>query len=1127
MVKRAQNTVITLLCLMISFIAAEEMAQRTNTGAILELKDKIWHGAGQAGITGFDGFENYWNIAPDNQKPNLFTDYYDTWNMNERWSLELKRELLKYHRQGYYVIPQFGVNIFYIWQQYLDGSQDDELDNLIKGLKYLAIPVFIRIGYEFNNFPGEPWLTPFTPEQYQEVFRVFAKKLKESGLEVACVFNASLSGNLGVMGYYPGDEWVDWLGYNTFSDISGGAHPLIGIMNGEAAARKKPVMIGEASPMVVNGVTYGDWGWFNTYFGMIKGNPPIKQMCYINWDWDVQDMVGGNGMFPWGDARLQMPGSVKDQYFQTLSDPAYLHACSEKETRSYFFYNDSEAPPTVTNVKRDGEFLTWNKVEDKGESGLAHYTIYKNGKLWDYIIGEKYPVHDLHQGYDANVQVSAMDRAGNESGKSASLKVELVKKYELLWDGEFDYPATSAAVDWKWMGSQDGNGKSPPDDVIIDTTGKLSGKYSCILPDYQIKPEMNNWWRSLPKEYPKDWKVQLFQSFNVEKDQEYTISFQAVAKEARTIKLYFMDHHVNPDHTHFPAGRDPLFDEEWEFYKIWDVEIGTTPRSYKYKWAAPHSECARLSFMMGKVEPTTIWIDAISVRAEVDLKAPVAVAGEDRVVMDNDNNGVEKVDLDGSKSSDEDGTIVSYSWQEQGKEIAKGAKVNVTLDLGIHPIVLVVTDNHGVIGKDSVEIVVTNGSPIARIDGSVDKLVDFDANGKEDITLDGSSSRDFNGSIASYKWTLNGTQVGTDKKVSLSLESGKTHQIALIVTDNENNTGKMDKAIMVCPEIARNATVTVSSTSDGKAEHIIDADANSFWLSNYSKTPEWALFDLKGQHDVGMACINWTDEHAANYELQGSNSKDFTDFTVISSVKDGQGGIDTVRAKKPVKCQYVRLHTTSGNPYREVFKDSSGYFKAIVMNTSSPTITFVPKDTAEHIYLAICQDNYYLCEANTPYRVSEQVSNIQVGNDITFKYKYLDKTGTLKFSEVFTFKVGSPPDGFYYGIKDLKLFSGDHSVSIIPTNHIQSTLPKSMNFSAIPNRANKTIKLQYSLPEKTHVKISLYSLNGKLVNQIINAPLRAGAHQMQWNSSHLPSGIYLFRIEAGKRIKVHNCAILK
>ena len=126
-------------------------SSRVETGALLELDGKIWSGAGQAGVTGFDGFESYWSIAPSNQKPSIFMDYYDSYNIGPEWTHELKQELLKFHRQGYYVIPQIGYNIDYFWEEILSGGHQTELDNLVKGFQYLGIPVFLRIGYEFNN----------------------------------------------------------------------------------------------------------------------------------------------------------------------------------------------------------------------------------------------------------------------------------------------------------------------------------------------------------------------------------------------------------------------------------------------------------------------------------------------------------------------------------------------------------------------------------------------------------------------------------------------------------------------------------------------------------------------------------------------------------------------------------------------------------------------------------------------------------------------------------------------------------------------------------------------------------------------------------------------------------------
>ena len=72
---------------------------------------------------------------------------------------------------------------------------------------------------------------------------------------------------------------------------------------------------------------------------------------------------------------------------------------------------------------------------------------------------------------------------------------------------------------------------------------------------------------------------------------------------------------------------------------------------------------------------------------------PVADAGSNQTVTDSDNNGSESVTLDGSGSSDSDGTITSYVWSEGGSQIATGQTPTVSLAVGTHNITLTVTDN--------------------------------------------------------------------------------------------------------------------------------------------------------------------------------------------------------------------------------------------------------------------------------------------------------------------------------------------------------------------------------------------------------------------------------------------------
>ncbi len=1019
-----------------------QMQERTESGAALELRGKIWSGAGQAGTTGFDGFENYWDIAPAHQKPNIFMDYYDTWNMHPRWSKELKQELMKYHRQGYYVLPQFGINVFYLWQQYLDGSQDDELDNLVEGLKYLGMPCFIRIGYEFNNFPGVSWLTPYTPEQFAEVYRVIAKKIKDSGIECALVFNASLSGKQGVFNYYPGDDYVDWIGFNTFSsDIAGGKHSTAMEMIDTALVINKPILIGEAGTNAVNGADNSkDWSFYETYFSMIEDQPTIKQMCYINWDWDGQDMIGGNGLFPWGDGRLQIPGAVKDQFFNRIDNDKYFFAASEKETRALFFYDDKQAPNQVTGLRRVGENLVWDKVTDNGEAGIAHYTIYKDGKMWDYIMGEEYPIHDLYYGYDSDIQVLAMDRAGNESPLSEVLKVNLDNRYELIWDGEFDYPATSVAVDWKWVGSKDAGAKNAPDDIIIDTSGQLSGQNSCYLPDHPLTDNMGNYWAKEITYEPRDWKLQLSQTIQVVEGEEYTITFQIKAREERTIMLYFMDHHVNPQHD-FVMTRDGTYPHwmdgkngDWDFYDIWEVQAGPEPKTYTFKSTAPETSTARLSFMMGRTKPTDMWIDAVSVSCGLDIKDPVPVIANETTIIDTDNSGSETVTLDGSQSSDSDGNIVSYVWKNGQTVIGNEAVVTVDLPAGKHTITLGVTDNDNNYAERSKDFMVTNGEPIA--DAGADQfVVDSDDSGAEEVILNGSNSKDYVGSIVSYKWTEGSTVISNEMTATVSLSTGK-HMLTLEVTDDEGNVDTDEVAIEVVPDVSADATVTASSTGEGSAAAVIDNDLNSGWTSALTEGSEWVMLDLGASRDIIGIDLDWGKEYATDYEIQVSDNASFSSFDVVAAETKGNGSTDVFAFDPSVIGQYVRVMMTESSDKGNEVIDGTGNFKAVISPDVPPTITFIPlKDGmgTGFCYLDLNVNGSdlggYQVTLNEPYTV-----NAKVGDVVKFKYRYTSPGGAQIESRFTEFTVGEVTTGYVYALNEIKVYSSTAVVGLPVAN---------------------------------------------------------------------------------------------
>jgi hypothetical protein len=164
----------------------------------------------------------------------------------------------------------------------------------------------------------------------------------------------------------------------------------------------------------------------------------------------------------------------------------------------------------------------------------------------------------------------------------------------------------------------------------------------------------------------------------------------------------------------------------------------------------------------------------------------IANAGQDQNVADADNDGTEQVTLDGSNSSDPDGTIVSYIWKENGAEIANGATPTVGLSVGSHDISLTVINNNGADANDAVVITISpyGNQPLIANAGQDQNVADADNDGTEQVTLDGSNSSDPDGTIVSYIWNENGVDIANGATPTVGLSVG-SHNISLIVTDNE------------------------------------------------------------------------------------------------------------------------------------------------------------------------------------------------------------------------------------------------------------------------------------------------------------------------------------------------------
>ncbi len=1019
-----KRLLLTILALFMTFCLQAQMQERQNTPSILDPQGVVFSGAGQDGVCGIDPFDNYWRTAPANMKPVIYMDYMDLWNIQPNWSNDLKDALMRYHRQGYYVIPQMGLNIEHQYWDINDGKMEQELDNFIEGLKYLGIPMYIRIGYEFNNL-GKTYLgnthggrypqAVRDPEGYKKCFKIIAQKIKDSGLEIAIVWNASLSGETNLIeNWYPGDEYVDWFGFNPFSDLYEGQHAVILEMTRDAKEHQKPILIGESTPQWKEGDQKGQWKWFGDFYKMIEDQPTIKMLGYINWDWDIQNIIAGDMGFGWGDARLEAFPEIEEKFFQELANTTYFHASSEQETRALFNYEDNLPPGKVSNLKRIGDKLVWDDVTDNGEAGLAHYTIFKDNKLWDYIIGNEYPISDLGVGYSTDVRIAAMDRAGNLGAKSNSLSVDMVNSLNLIENGTFDLPRTSIGSEWTFRTVHGGEHVDlGGDDYVINDEGKITGPYSA-----QVE------WKATPRE-PKEYKIQFYQEFMVEEGKEYKISFKIKAEDAISAKVGFMTNSIEYKNTHY-AWSDYFidWDNEWHKYNVWDIQIGTETQTFEFVGTADRNDQARLTFMFGESETATIvYIDDISLINELDTKSPVADAGDDLTIVEEDCSAIVK--LDASDSYDPDGKIVQYVWLKDGVEIGRGKVIEVELECGMHNITLEITDNDGNLASDEILIHVTTGKPVA-VAGEDQLVLDKENNG-ETVALNGSLSYDDGGTIETFNWTENGEVIATGQTASVELNAG-VHDIILEVTDNDNKADTDTLVVTIIADIATDGIVTASSTSEGAPENVIDRTDGSEWVSAESDNPEWIKLNLGTNRDLHQVDIDWGTEHFATaYQVQVSDDNNFDTYEVIADVTGAEGGFTSYPIEEALSGQYVRVYFTESNASNGTFVDSSGNFKMVASGDVPPTITFVSlKDNigTSFIYAIITINGVdtgsYQVYDNVPYTI-----NANEGDEVKVCFRYTLPSGAQTDSDCFTFTVGSINSGSYYAMDELFVYSLD------------------------------------------------------------------------------------------------------
>lgn len=244
---------------------------------------------------------------------------------------------------------------------------------------------------------------------------------------------------------------------------------------------------------------------------------------------------------------------------------------------------------------------------------------------------------------------------------------------------------------------------------------------------------------------------------------------------------YSPSHHENPGVSPSPdeEPKGAIVSYQWDFGDQSDLSITSDPIiTHSYKEARVYTAILTVFDDKGASDDADIQITILE--ESIPNVPPLANAGGPYFAWKD-----EMITLDGSGSSDTDGTIITYHWTFHDETEAFGTIVDKSFsEEGVFSVTLRVTDNEDGYSEDetSIHVCVLNNAPIAYHDGPYFGWIGMP------VSFSASESFDSDGEIVSYHWDFGDGSTSVDAESSHIYENEGTFTIILTVEDNEGRT---------------------------------------------------------------------------------------------------------------------------------------------------------------------------------------------------------------------------------------------------------------------------------------------------------------------------------------------------
>ncbi|MCO6446010.1 MAG: T9SS type A sorting domain-containing protein [Ignavibacterium album] len=216
-----------------------------------------------------------------------------------------------------------------------------------------------------------------------------------------------------------------------------------------------------------------------------------------------------------------------------------------------------------------------------------------------------------------------------------------------------------------------------------------------------------------------------------------------------------------------------------------------------------------------------------------------------------------------------------------------------------------------------------------------------------------------------------------------------------------------------------------------------------------------------------------------------------------------------------------------GTPISEITIDIDGDLRSTTSPYKGSDEASLPIPVELTAFSATCDNGVVILKWTTATETNNKGFEIQRKvNDEFEVLSFVDGIGTTTSPQLYSFTDRSVSSGVYsYRLKQVD-YSGAFTYS--NTIEINVTAPSQFELTQnYPNPFNPTTKINYAIPFDSKVTISVYSVTGELVAELVNDFVSAGAYSVDFDGSNLASGMYIYKMTAGNFTKTNKMMLMK